>query len=345
MSGAAEAGIRVPLDELRGMAANVLLSRGLSPGHTEAVVDAMAAAQRDECHSHGFHQLSGAVELIRLGKIDRGAVPAIDDRTPSLLRVDARFGYSLLGFRTGAPLLAEKAAKTGVAVMTINNCYHFSALWPEVEALTDRGLVALAMTQGVNCVAPEGGRRPTFGTNPIAFGWPRPGGPPFVFDFATSVIARSDIEMHRLAGKPIPPEWAVDDHGEPTTDPAAALKGALRTFGGHKGSALSAMIELLTGPMIGDLLSADSIAVDGGAALAPLHGEFILALDPDVFLGPERAVHFERAERFFEAIAAQGARLPSQRRYEARRRTLESGEVSIPSRLYERIRALEASGE
>lgn len=338
-----DARISLPLETLRKMAVDAMLAHGLSPEHTETVAEAMALAQRDECHSHGFHQLPGAIELIRRGKLVRDAVPVLDDRTASLVHLDARFGYSLLSFETGLPLLVEKARKTGIAAMVIKNCYHFSALWPEVEALTDRGLIGLVMTQGVNCVAPEGGHKPTFGTNPIAFGWPRPQGNPYVFDFATSVIARSDIQMHQLAGQEIPLDWAMDSDGKPTSDPSAALKGALRTFGGHKGSALSTMVELLTGPLLGDLLSADSIKVDEGAGLTPLHGELILALDPDVFLGAERAHHFERAERLFESITAQGARLPSQRRYEARRRTLQTGEVSIPRHLYERIQALQST--
>ena len=100
------------------------------------------------------------------------------------------------------------------------------------------------------------------------------------------------------------------------------------------------MVELLTGPLLGDLLSAESIKLDEGAGLTPLHGEFILALDPDVFLGAERSQHFDRAEQLLESITAQGARLPSQRRYEARQRTLATGEVSIPRHLYERIRSL-----
>lgn len=331
----------VPLDELRQLTTDILRANGLSQAHAETVVEAMAVAQRDECHSHGFHQMLTAVRLLRHGRIKPDATPVVDDRTPSLVRVDARFGYSLLSFKTGLPILAEKARQTGVAVLAITNCYHFSALWPEVEAMTDLGLIGLVMTQGVNCVAPEGGTRPTFGTNPIAFGWPRPGTTPYVFDFATSVIARSDIEMHRLANKPIPADWAVDEQGQPTTDAQAALKGALRTFGGHKGSALSTMIELLSGPLIGDLLSAESIVLDHGAGLTPLHGEFILAMDPDVFLGADRAAHFARAEQLLESITRQGARLPSQRRYAARERTdARGGSVLIKTDVYERIRAL-----
>lgn len=122
-----------------------------------------------------------------------------------------------------------------------------------------------------------------FGTNPIAFGWPRPDGPPFVFDFATSMVARGEIELHRRAGKTVPDDWGVDAQGNPTTDPAAILSGAMRTFGGHKGSALAAMVELLAGPLIGDMTSRESIDWDEGRGGSPLGGELIIAIDPKGF--------------------------------------------------------------
>src|SRR3712207_1993739 len=111
------------------------------------------------------------------------------------------------------------------------------------------------------------------------------------------------------------------------------------TFGGHKGSALSAMIELMAGPLIGDLLSSESMAFDAGIGAAPCHGELILAFDPSVFLGAEARQHLQRAETMFDAIVGQGARLPSQRRYEARTRSLADG-VQIPRALYEDLQAL-----
>jgi LDH2 family malate/lactate/ureidoglycolate dehydrogenase len=208
-----------------------------------------------------------------------------------------------------------------------------------VEAISADRLVALAMTPSHSWVAPAGGKKPVFGTNPIAFAWPRPDGPPFVFDFATSAIARGEIELHRRAGKPIPTGWAIDSEGNPTNDATAALAGAMLTFGGHKGSALSAMIELMAGPLIGDMTSAESMAFDEGVGAAPCHGELILAFDPKVFLGAEAAQHVARAENMFDAIVGQGARLPSQRRYEARERSRANG-VRIPKALYDDLQAL-----
>ena len=111
------------------------------------------------------------------------------------------------------------------------------------------------------------------------------------------------------------------------------------TFGGHKGSALSTMIELLAGPLIGDLTSLDSIALDAGAGGTPCHGELIVAFDPGHFGLGDRSGDSARAERLFESITGQGARLPSQRRYEARERSLREG-VAMPTALYSEILSL-----
>ncbi|MFD2252256.1 LDH2 family malate/lactate/ureidoglycolate dehydrogenase [Pseudochelatococcus lubricantis] len=327
------------LDEARALGLDILRAAGLSEPHAQAIADVVIAGQRDECHSHGLYRLPGVVHSIRAGKVDPQAVPDVVDHAPGVVRVDAHFGFSPLAFALGRPKLVEKARRQGIAALAINNCFHFSALWPEVEAIAAEGVVALALTPSHSWVAPAGGTKPVFGTNPIAFAWPRPDGTPFVFDFATSVIARGDIELHRRAGKPLQEGWAIDGEGTPTTDAEAALAGAMLTFGGHKGSALAAMIELLAGPLIGDMTSAESMAFDDGARAAPCHGELILALDPAVFLGVDAPRHIDRAEKMFGAIVEQGARLPSQRRYEARRRSLAGG-VSIPKPLHDELVAL-----
>ncbi|MDK1394236.1 delta1-piperideine-2-carboxylate reductase [Pseudomonas protegens] len=331
--------ITLSLDEVCALSYQVLTRHGLSDAHARAIAEVITQGQRDECHSHGVYRLLGCVRSVREGRIDPRAEPSLRHVSPGVLEVDAHYGYSLLGFHTGLPILAEKARSQGIAAMVIKHCFHFSALWPEVEAIADYGLVGMAMNPSHSWVAPAGGRHPVFGTNPLAFAWPRPGGQPFVFDFATSAIARGDIELHARQGKPIPEHWAIDADGQPTTDAKAALQGAMQTFGGHKGSALAAMIELLAGALIGDLTSAESMAFDGGVGATPCHGELVLAFDPRVFLGEGYAQGLERAEGLFAAIARQGARLPSQRRFAARARSLEHG-VQIPRGLLEDIRGL-----
>jgi len=332
--------IVLSLDEVYDLALRVLTRHGLSEAHARAVARVITAGQRDECHSHGVYRLLTVVRTLAQGKVSGTAQPVVQDRTPALVAVDARLGFSPLAFEIGSQILADKAQQVGMAALVINNCYHFSALWPEVEMLTEQGLAALALSPSHAVVAPAGGARPALGTNPIAFGWPRPGDFPYVFDFATSATARGEIELHRRAGKPIPTGWGVDAQGRPATDPAAVLDGgAMLTFGGHKGSALSTMIELLAGPLIGDLTSLDALALASDAGNAPRHGELILAFDPKHFGLGDTNGDTARAERLLQTITDQGARLPSQRRFAARQHSQQHG-VRIAKPLHADILAL-----
>ncbi|MCC5901362.1 MAG: Ldh family oxidoreductase [Halomonas sp.] len=333
--------ITISLQEAEALSKKLLINNGFSQSHADAITRSVIAAQRDECHSHGLYRLIGCVHTALNGGVDTNAVPSIKDQAPSVVKVDANKGCSLLAFEMGKPLLVEKAKQNGIAALAINNSFHFSALWPEVEALSAEGLAVLAMTPSHAFVAPAGGTSPLFGTNPIAFSWPRPDGTPYTFDFATSVVARGEIELHRRAGKAIPHGWAIDSEGNSTTDPVAALAGAMLPFGSYKGSALSTMVELLAGPLIGDLLGHETQAANAEKTGKPFHGELIIAMSPETFLGKDAESHLKHAEVLFEAIQGQGARLPSLRRFEARERSQVHG-VTFPKALYDELIALAA---
>lgn len=333
-------------EALTALIRDILVNAGFSARAAGALAATIAAGERDACKSHGVYRIEGCLRTLKAGKVEPAAEPRLEDEGGGIIRVDAGGGFSVPAFDLGAPLLAERAKALGVAALVINGCTHFSALWPEIETLTGMGVAALAMCPSYATVAPAGGSKPLLGTNPFAFGWPRPGKHPYVFDFATSVAARGEIELYRKAGRALPEGWGIDAEGRPTTDPAEALAGAMLPFGGHKGSAISTMIELLAGAMIGDLTSAEALEHLGTTTLAPQHGELILAFSPERFAAGRRGDPFARAEVLFEAIAGQGARLPSQRRFAAREKALAEGialtedEMALMERL--RARGLDA---
>ncbi|MBB3143281.1 Ldh family oxidoreductase [Halomonas organivorans] len=331
--------VTLTLEELETLSLEVLSRHGFDEAHAGAITRSVVAAQRDECHSHGVYRLLGCIETLQKGGVSPDAAPEISRAASGIVRADARQGCSLLAFERARPALIDAASTNGVALLALNNAFHFSALWPEVESLAETGLVALAMTPSHAFVAPAGGHAPLLGTNPIAFSWPRPDDAPFTFDFATSVVARGEIELHRRAGKAIPEGWAVDPDGHSTRDPERALEGAMLTFGGYKGSALSIMIELLAGPLIGDVLGHETQPAGTDGKGRPWHGELILAIDPRSLLGDAMERHLQHAEALFDGVLGQGARLPSQRRHAARRRSRERG-VTIPETLYHELDAL-----
>ena len=304
----------------------IFLKAGLNAVQAGALARVIVAGERDACKSHGVFRIEGALRTVKAGKVNPNAVPELDRNEGSaIVKVNASGGFANAAFELAVPALAERAKKLGLAALVINDCTHFSALWPEVEAVTNEGLATIVMCPSYATVAPTGGNKPLLGTNPFAFGWPRQDQSPYVFDFATSVAARGEIELHRRAGKQLPEGWAIDAEGNPTTDPEAALAGAMLPFGGHKGSAIGTMIELLAGIMIGDLTSPEVLDYLGTTTLAPFHGELIIAMSPEAFSAGRPGNPFARAEVLFEAIVGQGARLPSQRRFAARKKSETEG--------------------
>lgn len=332
--------VAMSLDEVWTLSRTVLRRYGLAEDHVEAVAAVIVAGERDGCTSHGVYRLLDCARSLKSGVARPDAVPVVSEPAPALVRVDAASGFAPLAYRRGLPHLVDKARRLGIAAMAINDCVHFAALWPDVEPLAEQGLVGLAVTPSVAWVAPAGGTRPLLGTNPMAFSWPRPDGKaPFTIDLATSAVPRGEVDLRRRQGVPLEPGWAIDAEGKPTTDAAAAMDGAILTFGGHKGSALSIMVELLGGPLIGDLTSREALAHDAGRNGSPYGGELILAIDPARFLGDGLAANLLRAEGLFDAITGQGARLPSARRHVARRRSLAEG-VRIETGLHTSLMAL-----
>jgi delta1-piperideine-2-carboxylate reductase len=199
----------------------------------------------------------------------------------------------------------------------------------------------MCFTAYMPAVAPFGARVPFFGTNPMAFGWPRAGGRTMIFDQASAAMARGDISIAARDGRTLPTGIGIDAAGEPTTDPAAVLKGAQLTFGGYKGTAIALMVELLAAGLIGQPFSfeaGDEDKKDGGP---PRGGVFLLALDPAKF--GDAQGWLEHCESFFARYAAlDGVRLPGDRRAANRDRIDRAG-TDLPTQLWDE--ALRAAGE
>jgi len=303
-----------------------------------AVADAITAAERDYCHAHGLFRLPGYIASLQSGKVNGKADPVLEILAPAVLRIDGDHGYAPLALQRGHIPLADCARKQGIAALSIVHTHHFAALWMEVSALAEQGLCAFAFTAYMPCVAPAGGSKPFYGTNPMAFGWPRKNGRPMVFDQASAAMARGEIMLAQLAGKQVAEGVGLDREGNSTTDPGAILEGAQLAFGGHKGAALALMIELLVGPLIGERSSIEAAAADNGDGGPARGGELLLAIDPRRFGDPDHWA--EHAEALFASLLEQpGTRLPSDRRYHGREQTRQHG-IEISSTLFTEIHTL-----
>ncbi|NMM46016.1 Ldh family oxidoreductase [Rhodospirillaceae bacterium KN72] len=329
--------VSLTLDEARDLAIAALTRRGADNRNARAVADIMIRAERDRCASHGLFRLQGYCASLDSGKVDGAAHPTLHDMAPGVLKVDGKGGFAPLALELGLPALADRARQQGVAVLGLTDIYHFAALWPEVETLGELGLCGLAMTQASPMVAPAGGTKPFFGTNPLAFSWPRPGQDPFVFDQATAALARGEIMIMARDGHDAPDGAGIDPDGNPTNDPAKILEGAQLPFGGYKGSNIALMIELLAGALIGSVFSVESGRQDNKDGGPPVGGEFILAMDPSRFGDAGWAAHTEVLFKELEAIGV--SRLPGTRRRLARQETPSQG-IRLPKALYDTVQDL-----
>src|SRR5688500_5218080 len=157
-------------------------------------------------------------------------------------------------------------------------------------------------------MAPAGGIRPFFGTNPIAWAAPRREGPPVVADMSSSAVAWVRVNAAAQAGESIPHGWALDADGRPTTDSNAALAGSMAPAAGHKGSALALLVDLMSGGVAGSNFSFEASDFGGTVGGPPAVGQVVLAIDPAATMGD---AFVERIEHELQALVAEpGARLP-----------------------------------
>ncbi len=332
--------VLLTIDEVAGLARRCLTANGCDEPNAAAVSTTVTAAERDGCPSHGLFRLPGYVASLRSGKVKGNADPRVEQLTPAVVRADGGCGFAPLALERGRQALVDSARSQGLAALALVNVHHFAALWVEVEAVAACGLAALACTAYMPSVAPAGSSEPLFGTNPMAFGWPRGERPPMVFDQASAAMARGEVMIAARDGHTLPPGVGLDAGGNATTDPNAILNGGiLLPFGGHKGSAIAMMVELLAAGLVGQDFSYEAAEHDNKDGGPPRGGELMIAIDPARF--GDAARWPAHCEDFFARLAGlDGARLPGDRRYANRAANLAQG-VKVPQSLCQRIEALE----
>ena len=322
------------LHDIYDLAASTLSNNGANQDNAAAVATVIANAERDGAHAHGLFRLPGYVAGLRSQKVNGHANP-IPQPNGAIVRCDGQNGYAPLALQRCAPVLANAAEQNGVGVLALTKSHHFAALWNETEALAELGVAALACVCYMPSVAPANAATALFGTNPISFAWPRQTMPPLVFDMATAAMAKGEVQIAAREGKQLPPGCGLDDNGNPTTDPAAVLRGVLLPFGGYKGSAISLMVELLAAALIGENFSFEAAQKDNKDGAPPQGGEFVLALSPQLLAGDGWHTH---AESFIAKLNDMpGARLPGARRHKNRQNT---GPRAINTELLEKIKVL-----
>lgn len=241
--------MRVKESELHELIKTKINRAGLSEEHADIVAEILAYSDARGIHSHGAVRVEYYSERIAKGGIN--ANPKFEFRTTGpcsgIYEGDNGVGFAAAKFAMEEAI--DMAKENGVSVVGVRNISHSGSLGYFVEMAAKQDLVAISICQSDPMVVPHGGSEAYYGTNPIAFAAPANDGKNLVFDMATTVQAWGKVLHARSKNEPIPDTWAVDEDGNPTTDPLKV--NALVPIAGPKGYGLMMMVDVLSGVMLG----------------------------------------------------------------------------------------------
>lgn len=318
------------LAQIEDVTRRALERHGAAPWQAGEVARAVSLAEVRGNRICGLYYLESYCQQLASGRVNGTVDPVVARVRPGAVRVDAGFGFAQPAFMKAMPQAIEAARKNGTASLAVCHAHTCTSLGYFTEAIARAGMIGMGFTNATPIVAAPGGASRIIGTNPFAFSVPgAPGEVAMQFDFSTSAVALGKITMAKAAGEKIPTGWAVDGNGDPTTDPEAALAGALVSAGGHKGWGLGLMVEVLAAGMTGGLNSADVSPLKAPEGAPHDLGQFYLLIDPET--SPDFASRFNRLT---EVIGADDkARLPGSD-------LTMTGPVEVPDALWALVSAL-----
>lgn len=331
--------MKLSIDELTQLAVRALKRAGASKAMAQATAQALVAAEMEGLAGHGLSRVALYCRHLREGRADGKAKPKVVKKKGATCLVDANGGLAFLASALAVKEAIKRAKRYGVAFSGVTNSHHLGAAAYHLAPVAEAGLVGMAFTNSPAAINAWGGKKAFYGTNPIAAIFPRRNAAPIVVDLSLTEILRSKIMLYAKEGKPIPPGWAVDKDGNPTTDPKAALTGSLAAIGGVKGTMLALMVEILSVALTGAAFSFenDSYFEPGNK---PRIGHAILAIDPEALAGADS--YFSRLEIMVaKMLADDGVRLPGARRQQAASRARAEG-LEVSEALVGELRALAA---
>ena len=271
--------MQLSLEQASGLCRMAALGAGANEEAAGLLAAATVAAEAEGNEAVGLSHLVDYLEAIEAGRIDGKAEPAVSRPALAVYLSDAMGGIAHTGFQRTLDDLAKAARLFGIGLFSQKNAYTCGALGYFTRQLAEKGLVSLAAATSPALLAGAGSTKPVYGTNPLSFAAPSASGPPLVIDQSSSATAFVTVRKAANAGRTIPEGWALDETGQPTTDPAAAMKGALIAFGGNRGANLALMVEVLAAGLSGSNWSLDAPSFDKGTK-SPGVGLFVLAIEP-----------------------------------------------------------------
>ena len=263
--------IRIDVTRLDRFVTATFAAAGCSPEEAQAISSGLIDANLNGHDSHGVARVPRYLSWLREGEVDAGRSISVVTENDAMAVLDGQFGFGATVGRQAVLFGIEKAKRFGVSIVALRSAGHLGRIGQWAELALEADLVSLHIVNvaGSMLVAPFGGVEKRFSTNPIAFGFPIPGEPPVVLDFATSAVAEGKVLVASNGGKPLPEGSLIRPDGQRSTDPETLYgpltsgaprdhsrgEGAIRAMGEHKGSGLSLMCELLGGALAGSHFS------------------------------------------------------------------------------------------
>lgn len=327
--------IKLTLKQAYELTLAALVASGASEANASPVAQSIEDAEVEGIRNVGLGYLPHYCEHLRCGKVDGKAVPVKRRSAPAAILVDAANGFCHPAYTTVEEQFIALARETGIASLAITRSYSAGVLGWFPDRLARQGLVSLAFANSPPLVAPWGGKKRFFGTNPLAFGAPRPGQPPFVVDMSTSATARVNIVAAAAEGRPVPLGWALDVDGKPTTDSKRAFAGTVAPLGGAKGTGLALMVNILSAGLTGAHFSHEADSFGDNTGGPPGVGQFFIALSPER-MGISGLDG--RINAMLTAMCAdEGARIPGDRRHANRAHAKREG-IEVPEALHDKLK-------
>ncbi len=278
--------IRVQEKELRSLVKTKLTNGGLNEVDAGIVADVLVHADIRGVRSHGVMRTEHYVTRLAAGSLNKNPTFGFTKLRPGAGLLDADDGMGHPACLEAMNRACELAKESGIAMVGVHNGSHCGALSYFMLQAISKNMIGIGVTHTDKCVAPFGGSKAFFGTNPIAFGFPCKKHDPVILDMATSNTAFGKILHAREQNSPIPDDWGIDENGTPTTDPHSVT--AMLPFGAHKGYGIALVIDVLTGVLMGAAYGPHITAMYGDYDKPRKLASTMIAIDPDTYAGFDR---------------------------------------------------------
>jgi len=328
-------------DVLRRLGTEIFMAQGASKEKSEFVAETIVEASLTGHDSHGVRYFVRYSERAGEGFINVKEEPVVVKESAVSALVDGHWTFGQITAMRAMELAVEKAIENVVSAVGAYNCNHIGRVGYYTTWAARQGVVAIMFVNvGNPSVSVYGGLGRVFGTNPLSVSVPSGGENPFLLDYATSMVAAGKVSVARAKHEKIPTHWIRDKDGGVTDDPNDLTEdGWLLPFGEHKGYCLQLLMELMGAVMTG---SRSGVEPRGARAPSP-NGVFIIAINPDGFVGREV---FERRTgkvlhevRTSEPEPGEMIQIPGDPEWETRENRLKEG-IPIPDDTWELIKEL-----